>query len=35
MKPTKEIIQDKASDIGLKYFNKEHVKLDDIVNMKH
>lgn len=30
MKPTKEIIQDKASDIGLKYFN-EHVKLDDIV----
>ena len=31
MKPTKEIIQDKASDIGLKYFNKEHVKLDDIV----
>ena len=30
MKPTKEIIQDKASDIGLKYFNK-HVKLDDIV----
>lgn len=31
MKPTKEIIQDKASDIGLKYFNKKHVKLDDIV----
>lgn len=31
MKPTKEIIQDKASDIGLKYFNKDHVKLDDIV----
>lgn len=31
MKPTKEIIQDKASDIGIKYFNKEHVKLDDIV----
>ena len=30
MKPTKEIIQDKASAIGLKYFN-EHVKLDDIV----
>lgn len=30
MEPTKEIIQDKASDIGLKYFN-EHVKLDDIV----
>ena len=30
MKPTKEIIQDKASDIGLKYFNK-HVNLDDIV----
>ena len=30
MKPTKEIIQDKASDIGLKYFN-EHVNLDDIV----
>lgn len=34
MKPTKEILQDKGSDIGLTYFNKDSVNLNTIVNFQ-
>lgn len=34
MKPTKEILQDKGSDIGLIYFNKDSVNLNSIVNFQ-
>ena len=34
MKPTKEILQDKGSDIGLIYFNKDSVNLNTIVNFQ-
>ena len=33
MKPTKEILQDKGSDLGITYFNK-NVKLNSIINME-